>query len=250
MLKREINITVPTAWNLLSDAQLRHMFSLMSRPMTTEELRLRALLYLSGTEVLSRSGRGAWLLHLPGGEYAEVTAGMLAPHLDAMAWTGELPPYPVRLSHIGIHAAAEADLQGVPFEVWLALDNLMQGFLTTHDESLADDMVRLLYSEEITDPTPAERTGAVWWVSSLRSYFCRKFPDLFRAGGDTSSGNLLGTVPESPEASMNAQIRALTKGDITKEAEVLSLDTHRALAELNAQAREYRELNEKYNARK
>ena len=44
---------------------------------------------------------------------------------------------------------------------------------------------------------------------------------------------------------MNAQIRALTKGDITKEAEVLALDTHRALTELNAQAREYKELNAK-----
>lgn len=28
---------------------------------------------------------------------------------------------------------------------------------------------------------------------------------------------------------MNAQIRALTKGDITKEKEFLALDTHRAL---------------------
>ena len=34
---------------------------------------------------------------------------------------------------------------------------------------------------------------------------------------------------------MNAQIRALTKGDVTKESEVLALDTWRALTELNAQ---------------
>jgi len=42
---------------------------------------------------------------------------------------------------------------------------------------------------------------------------------------------------------VNAQIHALTKGDVTKEAEVLALDTHRALTELNAQAREFLELN-------
>ncbi len=41
---------------------------------------------------------------------------------------------------------------------------------------------------------------------------------------------------------MNAQIRALTKGDITKEKDILALDTWRALTELNAQAREYKDL--------
>lgn len=44
------------------------------------------------------------------------------------------------------------------------------------------------------------------------------------------------------QEAMDAQIRALTKGDITKEAEILALDTWRALTELNAQAREYKQL--------
>ena len=41
-------------------------------------------------------------------------------------------------------------------------------------------------------------------------------------------------------------IRALTKGDITKEPEILALDTHRALTELDAQAKEYKEFNAKF----
>ncbi len=45
---------------------------------------------------------------------------------------------------------------------------------------------------------------------------------------------------------MDAQIRALTKGDITKEEHILSLPAHRALTELDALAREYDELNRKY----
>ena len=48
------------------------------------------------------------------------------------------------------------------------------------------------------------------------------------------------------QEAMNAQIRALTKGDITKEREVLSMDTWRALAELDAQAKEYEELKKQY----
>lgn len=48
---------------------------------------------------------------------------------------------------------------------------------------------------------------------------------------------------------MNAQIRALTKGDITKEKEVLHLDTWRALTELDALAKEAEEFNRKYSER-
>ena len=46
--------------------------------------------------------------------------------------------------------------------------------------------------------------------------------------------------------SVNAQIRALTKGDVTKEKDVLALDTWRALTELDALAKEYEEFNRKY----
>ena len=45
---------------------------------------------------------------------------------------------------------------------------------------------------------------------------------------------------------VNAQIRALTKGDITKEKEVLAIDTWRAFTELDAIAKEYDEFNQKY----
>jgi hypothetical protein len=45
---------------------------------------------------------------------------------------------------------------------------------------------------------------------------------------------------------VDSQLRALTKGDITKEKEILAMDTWRALTELNALAREYEELNQKY----
>ena len=41
---------------------------------------------------------------------------------------------------------------------------------------------------------------------------------------------------------MNAQIRALTRGDITKENTVLKMDVWRALTELDAQAADREEL--------
>ena len=46
---------------------------------------------------------------------------------------------------------------------------------------------------------------------------------------------------------VDAEIRALTGGDITKEAQVLQSDCWRALTELDAKAREAREMKELLN---
>ena len=63
-----------------------------------------------------------------------------------------------------------------------------------------------------------------------------------------NDGNLLHAGTNRPPSArdlqdaMNAQIRALTKGDVTKEKEILAMDCWRALTELDAQAREYEEI--------
>ena len=50
--------------------------------------------------------------------------------------------------------------------------------------------------------------------------------------------------PEIPDlmGAMNAQIRTLTGGDVTKEKEVLQMDCWRALTELDAKAHDIQEL--------
>lgn len=96
---------------------------------------------------------------------------------------------------------------------------------------------------------PYERISIFYWFAALKDTFSRKFPDFFQPISAATGGNLLGSAAPSVEDAMNAQIRALTKGDVTKEKEVLALDTHRALTELNAQAREYKELNAKMQSK-
>ena len=67
------------------------------------------------------------------------------------------------------------------------------------------------------------------------------FPFLLKPAGEGESSE----IPDM-RAVMNAQIRALTGGDITKEKEVMSMDCWRALTELNEKAREQQEFNQKY----
>ena len=163
---------------------------------------------------------------------------------------------PVRISKINRQHALPADFSEVPFETFIICDNLYQGYLQTQNDELLDQLGATLYGKSMTFK-PYERINIFYWFAALKDTFSRKFPEFFvrvatEAQGDdfqpidaATGGNLLGSSASSVEDAMNAQIRALTKGDVTKEAEVLALDTHRALTELNAQAREYKELNAK-----
>lgn len=84
-----------------------------------------------------------------------------------------------------------------------------------------------------------------YWFASVKANFTRLFPHFFTNIPQEKS-NLLGSanlgVGEELRQAMNAQIRALTGGDITKEAAILQMDCWRALTELDAKAQEAQEL--------
>ncbi len=238
-----INFIVPQGWHELSDKQLRYVYQLLANEFATNEVKTLCLLQWSGTKVIGRQDSGAYLLK-KGKILFEVTPLTLAellPHLD---WLGSIPTVPVRLSKINRQHALPADFSEVPFETFIICDNLYQGYLTTQNDELLDQLGATLYGKSMTFK-PYERINIFYWFAALKDTFSRKFPDFFQPIDAATGGNLLGSSAASVEDAMNAQIRALTKGDVTKEGEVLALDTHRALTELNAQAREYKELNAK-----
>lgn len=238
-----INFIVPQGWHELSDKQLRYVYQLLANEFATDEVKTLCLLQWSGTKVIGRQDSGAYLLKKAKilFEVTPLTLAELLPHLD---WLGSLPTVPVRLSKINRQHALPADFSEVPFETFIICDNLYQGYLSTQDDALLDQLGATLYGKSMTFK-PYERINIFYWFAALKDTFSRKFPDFFQPIDAATGGNLLGSSAASVEDAMNAQIRALTKGDVTKEGEVLALDTHRALTELNAQAREYKELNAK-----
>ena len=238
-----INFIVPQGWHELSDKQLRYVYQHLANEFATDEVKTLCLLQWSGTKVIGRQDSGSYLLK-KGKILFEVTPLTLAellPHLD---WLGSIPTVPVRISKINRQHALPADFSEVPFETFIICDNLYQGYLQTQDDNLLDQLGATLYGKSMTFK-PYERINIFYWFAALKDTFSRKFPDFFQPIDTATGGNLLGSSAASVEDAMNAQIRALTKGDVTKEGEVLALDTHRALTELNAQAREYKELNTK-----
>ena len=237
-----INFILPQDWQELGDKRLRYVYELIAAEHTTDEIKTICLLRWSGTKVIGRQDSGSYLLK-KGKLLFEVTSVTLAELLPHLAWLGSLPTVPVRISKINRQQALPADFEGVPFETYIICDNLYQGYLATQDDNLLDELGATLYGKSMTFK-PAERINIFYWFAALKETLSKKYSDFFQPLAGVDDGNLLGSST-SVEDAMNAQIRALTKGDITKEAEVLALDTHRALTELNAQAREYKELNAK-----
>lgn len=241
-----INFIVPQGWHELGDKQLRYVYTLLAGEYTSDEIKTLCLLRWSDTKVIGLQDSGAYLLKKAKilFEVTPVTLAELLPHLS---WLDSIPTAPVRLSKINRQSALPADFSEVPFETFIICDNLYQGYLSTQNDELLDQLGATLYGKDIAFK-PYERISIFYWFAALKESLSKKYSDFFQPIAGASDSNLLGSSA-SVEDAMNAQIRALTKGDITKEAEVLALDTHRALTELNAQAREYKELNAKMQSK-
>lgn len=248
-----LDLTIPASWSELSDMQLRYIFSLMNEGYSSVELKMLFLLRFSGCKVIGRGGlRDEGFLILKGRDYFLVTPLQFAEVLPALEWLDEIPQFPVRLSSWGGAPAVDACLQGVPFESYIIVENLFQGYISRQDDSFLRQIADVLYPAKWwrrlrRRQDPVLLLSVFFWVSSIKKFLAEQFSDFFQPVKEESSNLLEGSrdVGSQLRDAMNAQIRALTKGDVTKEAEILRLDTWRALTELNAQAREYAELNAK-----
>lgn len=239
-----LHFTLPTRWAELTQKQLRYIF--FARTLYGDRATEYILCRFLGLVIVRRDAAG-WLCSVAtdkGKVMFHLTADMLAGHLEQVDYLLDVPETPVRFDTIGGLHAADAMLHGVPFATWLKVENYYQGYLMSGRDEALDGIIRQLYHGEKDGRncfTPAGRLMAFAWVAALKECFTRQFPDLYAPA--TGSGE------DAPDvmAAMNAQIRALTGGDITKESLVLESDTWRALTELNEKAREAKELRKQLN---
>ena len=265
--KISIDLKLPTKWEDLSDKHLRYVFALLAQGYTATEVKAYCLHRWAGLKVLHRYGN-VWACKHDGLQFI-LAAGQVERATHALDWLDSVPTLPVRLAKIGSHRAIDAQFQGVPFETFIVCDNLYQGYLATKQDELLEQMACHLYSRKISDEgvvisdphqnhsslishlSSADKVGIFYWFASLKTFFAKVFKHFFQPIDNASvdNGNMFEQQQsqfEMLQNAVNAQIRALTKGDITKKQQVLSLDTWRALTELDAQAREYVEISRKF----
>ncbi len=238
-----LDLTIPTAWSQLTDSQLLWLCSLIRSAYDNTEARTLAILHFSGLKVIAYKGDGAALVR-HGKDIIHLSPVQIAEILPAADWILDIPDAPVRPEKIRGVQALRADFRGIAFETYLAADNLYLGFLTTRDPDLLDTLFRILYPGFSKKIRHEYGVMVILWFAALKNLLARKFPD-FLSESTIEKDEIFGRRTPSPEDNMNAQIRALTKGDPVREADVLALDTWRALTELNAQAREYHHIKSK-----
>lgn len=244
-----LQLHAPHSWGELTQDQLRYVLTLLSQGWQEWQVRTYLFARLTGTKVLNCKKDG-WLC-----ETATEQGGAVRFFLELWQVQSLCECFDFvfdgrgsdnRLAHIGPYHAVDAELHGFPFINYLVCDNHFQQFLQsgqTTDEPLRE-MARILYLDaDGNEPeriacTPAELMGVFLWFMFVKHHFSEAFPHLFKPADPRSE-------TDSTEA-MNAQIRALTGGDITKERQIEETDVWRALTELDAKAREAEELNQKF----
>lgn len=174
----------------------------------------------------------------------------LAGLMRNLEWILEIPSFPVRLSPPRGRIAADADLSDLDFQDYLTLENLYQGYLSVKDDSLLKRMGAILYRRKFYSMGGLGRIhlfASFFWFASFKMWASTRWNNFLKPTGETVS---LANPQSFLRDAVDAQIRALTKGDITKEKQILSMPCHRALTELDALARESAEYKAKLNKSK
>lgn len=238
---KTIMINLPRSWEELTEKQLYYVYNLITDNLSLPQIQTLCFLRWGSLRVEARA-ENTYLLRR-GKEFFSVSADLIADAIHALDWIGETSKTPVRISNIGRCKALDASFFGVEFEKFIYCDNLYQGYLASQNHALLEQMATILYGN--VKPNKTEKISIFYWWSSLKKMFSISFPNFFQPaiGTDTNTNE---NLHQSLTEAMNAQIRALTRGDISKEKEILSMDTWRALTELDAQAKENAEINAKY----
>lgn len=259
-----LDVSMPTSWRECSQKQLRAVFRLMAEGHSAEELKCLFFLRFSGLSVVGKrrslrhgghlSARRGVFIFRRKRDFFELSSESIAEFLPLLDFVLDIPSSPVALEFKG-RPHVDSLLRGVPFESFLVIENLYQGYLATQREDFLLDIADILYPRPrglrrlwpfrpwfMRRHRSAFCLSVFFWVASLKGFLASRFPDLFQpAASAQSTGNLLQEKRDLGEVlseGVDAQLRALTKGDVTKEEQILALDCWRALTELNAMAAE------------
>ena len=233
----DLATTFPKSWEDLDQAQLLYIYKLLAADFSPEEVRVYAWIRFNNLEVAGKDDN-AWVVLHHGRRYRLGVATVAFGLMD-FTWLEEPPTTPVRLHSVGnTHATAiDAALHGLPFRLYIQIENLYQGYLMSKDEEALRELAKILYpGVSGEDLSAAELLNVMAWVTGVKNLFARLWPEFFQPASSSPAGET------DMVAIMNAEIRALTGGDITKEKEVLDTDCWRCLTELNEKTREARQL--------
>ena len=243
-----LHLTCPRSWKEMSQEQLRYALHVVGCGLYgSVESRTLMLLRFTGIEVIKKGPEG-WActvsVNVEGKKRAKrhlffLQTWQVQDMIGQLEYVDSYEDFDVRLESIGGCTAVDALLHRVMFKDYLNMEKYYQGYLATKQVMYAIGLAQLLYPGGVTVIDDAELTGCIMWFSYVKKQFAKFFRHFFKPAPE--GGKAVDWLEQ-----MNAQIRALTDGDITKESAVLEQDCWRALTELDAKAHEAAEFRKKY----
>lgn len=248
---RRLSLTCPASWGELSQLQLRYVLSLIGSDLY-DNVQVRTLMFtrFCNINIIRKCSEGQWKCWtVKDGRkfYFDLLDWQVVDAIKQLDYVNRPEDMDVRLESIQGFSPVDALLHGLPFIDYLNLEAAYQGWLQTRQDGRVVRMARILYRDkdgempEKMELDIAEQTGTLFWYYHIKSTFAKYFPNFFRPVTTTGAQDQFRMLE-----AINAQIRALTDGDITKENEVKHADCWRALTELDAKAREAEEFKRKY----
>ncbi|WP_289764029.1 hypothetical protein [uncultured Duncaniella sp.] len=231
-----LDISLPTEWSGLTQEELAQVYGLMGHHCISA-IPFLVFYMLSRCRVI-REVKEDFLCSFTTDSGIEVKCLVspmeLVELLEPLSFLMSPGLHSVRLDYLRGCRAVDALLHGVGFGVYLSIENLYQGFISSgSDEALTAMAGKLYPGLDGTALSTAEKINVLNWIVQLKATLADSFPNFFRPAGQTDSGQTA-----SPLEAMNNEIRILTGGDITKENEILNSDCWRALTELDFKAKE------------
>ena len=246
--KRVFNFSAPSSWEELSGDELRYILSILTLFQDQTVAKCYILARFCGLKVLKHTRTG-WkcsvLCQAENGkkkrEVLYLDEGEILSFLKNFDFIADYTYYLPLDTCAGL-SAVERLIRDVTFFDYLQLEKNYQLYLIHKDDKFLQKMGWILYRDDTgnSDETaifePYELLNVFMWFSSVKEYLAENFPHFFKPakeGGELKQEDLM--------PAMQAQIRALTDGDITKQQAVYDSLCWDALSELDNKAREAEE---------
>lgn len=248
-----LSFSLPDSWEKLTQKQLYYVLFALTK---FDDIQAKTYIFLRllNIKVLKKTDAG-WLCRVRVSLFRRqkffLQQWEIQHYLYKLDFINDSGVAPVRFEQVGKYAAVDSGLHNLKFKDYIHIENYYQGFLACKEEGLLLDMGKFLYRDKAggyadrLNLNTVQLLSVVMWFSAVKNLFAIKFPCFFQRVNSELESESDNDLPDM-EAVMNAEIRALTGGDATKENQVLELDCWRALTELNEKARESQELNKKY----
>lgn len=258
---QEFNFKAPSSWAELSEEQLRYVLSVMSIHHDHIVIKCYLLARFCGLTV-HKYTRTGWKCSVKCDESGEngdakigkvrervlyISAAEILSLLKNFDFIDKFTDFrPLQRASDVLLTAVNSMLHDVSFYDYLNIEKNYQLFMLNQEDKFLSKMAHLMYrtadgsADETAHFEPYELLGVFMWFSSVKEYFAANFTHFFkpaREGGELRRVDIL--------PAMQAQIRALTDGDVTKQQAVYNTDCWAALTELDNKAREAEEFKER-----